>query len=117
MRKWLIPSNIKKFDVISHFNEKDVIDWNMRCKCEINDIVYIYVTSPYSKIMYQCKVMEEGIPYEYRDDNVSMDYVMRIKLIKDLKDKEYTLDYLKKFDINTIRGPRKISKDVSDKLK
>ena len=115
--RWIVPANPKYYDVINCFNHTDEIIWKQSSHIHVNDIVYIYVTSPYSKIMYQCKVLEEGIPYEYRDDNVSMDYVMRIKLIKDLKDKEYNLDYLKKFDINTIRGPRKISKDVSSKLK
>lgn len=114
---WIVPANPRYYDIIHCFDATDEIIWKQSSHIHVNDIVYIYVTSPYSKIIYQCKVTEEGIPYKYSDNNVSMNYVMKIKLIKDLKDKEYNLDYLKKFGINTIRGSRKISKDICNRLK
>ena len=67
--------------------------------------------------MYKCKAMEVNIPYEYKDKNVSMNHVMRIKLIKRLDNKEYTFEFLNKLGIKAIRGPRKIAKEISEKLK
>ena len=67
--------------------------------------------------MYKCRAIEVNIPYEYKDKNVSMNNVMRIKLIKKLDNKNYTFDYLNKLGIKAIRGPRKITKEINDKLK
>ena len=67
--------------------------------------------------MYKCKAIEVDIPYDYKDKNVSMKYVMKIKLLKRLDNNNYSFKYLNDLGIKAIRGPRKISKDISDKLK
>lgn len=46
-----------------------------------------------------------------------MSHVMKIKLLKKLENKDYTFEYLNKLGIKTIRGPRKIAKEVSEKIK
>jgi hypothetical protein len=66
--------------------------------------------------MYKCKELEVNIPYEYKDNNLSMKHVMRIELLKKLEDKNYTFEYLNKLGIRAIRGPRKITKNISNKL-
>ena len=43
--------------------------------------------------------------------------VMKIKLLKKLENKDYTFEYLNKLGIKAIRGPRKIAKEVSEKIK
>ncbi|MBR4262746.1 MAG: MmcQ/YjbR family DNA-binding protein [Bacilli bacterium] len=114
---WIVPANPKYYDVINCFNNTDEIIWKQSSDIHINDTVYLYVADPYSKIMYKCKAIEVNIPYEYKDKNVSMNHVMRIKLIKRLDNKEYTFEFLNKLGIKAIRGPRKIAKDISEKLK
>ena len=42
---------------------------------------------------------------------------MKIKLIKEFKHNNYTFEYLNNLGIKAIRGSRKISKEISDKLK
>ena len=115
--EWIIPANPKYYDVINCFNDTDEIIWKQSSNIHVNDIVYLYVADPYSKIMYKCMAIEVDIPYEYKDKNVSMSHVMRIKLLKKLENKDYTFEYLNKLGIKAIRGPRKINKDISDKLK
>lgn len=115
--EWIVPANPKYYDVINCFNNKDEIIWKQSSDIHINDTVYLYVADPYSKIMYKCKAIEVNIPYEYKDKNVSMNHVMRIKLIKRLDNKEYTFEFLNKLGIKAIRGPRKIAKEISEKLK
>ena len=41
---------------------------------------------------------------------------MKIKLVKKFDDKNYDFNYLNRLGIKSIRGPRKISKDISNKL-
>ena len=115
--EWIIPANPKYYDVINCFNDTDEIIWKQSSNIHINDIIYLYVADPYSKLMYKCKAIEIDIPYEYKDKNVSMSHVMKIKLLKKLENKDYTFEYLNKLGIKAIRGPRKINKDISDKLK
>ncbi|MBO6145547.1 MAG: MmcQ/YjbR family DNA-binding protein [Bacilli bacterium] len=109
--EWLIPANPKYYDVINCFNDTDEIMWKQSSNIHIGDIVYLYVAAPYSKIMYKCKVTDINIPYQYKDKNVSMSHVMKIKLLKNLKKENYTFEYLNKHGIKAIRGPRKINKD------
>ena len=115
--EWIIPANPKYYDVINCFNNTDEIIWKQSSDIHVNDIIYLYVANPYSKIMYKCKAVEVNIPYEYRDKNVSMSHVMKIKLLKKLENKNYTFEFLNKLGIKAIRGPRKIAKDISEKLK
>ncbi len=115
--EWIITANPKFYDVINCFNDTDEIIWKQSSNVHVNDIIYLYVADPYSKIMYKCKAIEVNIPYEYKDKNVSMGHVMKIKLLKKLENKDYTFEYLNKLGIKAIRGPRKINKDISDRLK
>lgn len=115
--EWIVPANPKYYDVINCFNDTDEIIWKQSSNIHVSDIIYLYVADPYSKIMYKCKAMEVNIPYEYKDKNVSMNHVMKIKLIKRLDNKDYTFDFLNKLGIKAIRGPRKIAKEISEKLK
>ena len=114
---WLVPANPKYYDIINCFNDKDEIIWKQSSNINIDDYVYLYVCEPYKKIMYKCKVIEVNIPYEYKDKNVSMNKVMKIKLIEKMDKKNYDFNYLNKIGIKMIRGPRKISKEIENKLK
>jgi hypothetical protein len=82
----------------------------------VNDIVYLYVASPYSKIMYKCKAIEVDIPYDDKDNNLSIKHVMKIKLLKKMDKNNYTFEYLNSLGIKSIRGPIKISKKISNNL-
>ena len=115
--EWIVPANPKYYDIVNCFNNTDEIIWKQSSDIHVNDIIYLYVTNPYSKVMYKCKAIEVNIPYEYKDKNVSMSHVMKIKLLKVLNNKNYTLEYLNNLGIKTIRGPRKISKKISNELK
>ena len=39
------------------------------------------------------------------------------KLLKKLENKNYTFEFSNKLGIKTIRGPRKLAKEISEKLK
>ena len=115
--QWIIPANPKYYDIINCFNDTNEIIWKQSSKININDIIYIYVASPYSKIIYKCKATEVNIPYNYKDQNLTINTVMKIKLLKKLDNKNYTFKYLQKLGIKWIRGPIKITKTISSSLK
>ena len=60
--------------------------------------------------------VEVNIPYEYKSKNISMKYVMKLKLIKQYNHEKYTFQYLNELGIKTIRGPRKIGKEIRNRF-
>ena len=113
---WIIPANPEYYDVINCFNNTDTIIWKQSSDIHIGDIVYMYVAKPYSAILYKCLVEETDIPYEFRNKNLSMNRVMRLSLLKRYKENKYTFEYLNSIGIRAIRGPRRINKQISEKL-
>ncbi len=110
---WIVPANPKFYDIMDHFNKTDIVEWKQSSDVHVGDSVYIYVGSPYSAILYKCQVLEVNIPYEYQDDNLKMNYVMKLKLLKKYKEDEITFKRLNKLGINAIRGPRKVSEQIA----
>jgi len=82
----------------------------------VGDIVYLYVAEPYSAILYKCEATETNIPYEYKDKNVAMKKVMKIKLLKKYKADEFTFKKLNEYGIKAIRGPRSVTDKLSKEL-
>lgn len=114
--EWIIPSNPKYFDIINCFNEQNTLLWKQSSNMHVGDIVYIYVGSPYSCLLYQCKVLEVNIPYNYKDANLTMSKVMNLKLLKRYKEDEFTFKKLQEYGVNAIRGPRSIPLKLSKEL-
>ncbi len=115
--EWIIPANPKYFDVIHHFQNEDSIEWKQSSKVEIGDIVYIYMANPYSSILYKCEALEINKPYIYQDKNLKMQKVMKLKLIEKYEEGKISFERLQKWGITSIRGPRKITKEISKNFK
>lgn len=115
--EWIIPANPKYYDIANCFNNTDTIIWKQSNHIKIGDIVYLYVTNPYSAILYKCKVLKVDIPYGYKDKNVSMSKVMRIKLLQKYNKDRYTFKLLNKYGITAIRGPRRMPEKLSKYIK
>ena len=111
--EWIVPANPKYYDIVNSFNDTDTIIWKQSSNINKNDIVYIYVAAPFSQIMFKCKAEEVNIPFEYKDQNVSMKSIVKLKLIKKYKKDQITFKKLNELGITSIRGPRKVSKTVS----
>lgn len=111
--EWLVPANPNYYDIVNCFNNTDTLDWKQSNNIKVNDIVYLYVGSPYKEIMYKCKVIEINIPYQYEDENLKINKLMKLKLLKKYKNKEYTFEMLKEYGITAIRGPRSLTENFS----
>lgn len=113
INEWLIPANAKYYDMVSCFEDSEELLWKQSSNIHENDIVYLYVGVPYSKIFYKCRAIEVNIDYKYSDEVLSINKAMKLKLVEDYKDKDYNLDLLKSFGVKAIRGPRSIPKSLS----
>ena len=111
--EWIIPANLKYYDIISDFQKRDIVEWKQSSNIQIGDIIYMYVADPISAIIYKCIAIETDIPYNYKDKNLKIDKLMKIKLLKEYPKDKYSFKYLNTLGITSIRGPRKISKEIS----
>lgn len=113
---WIVPANPKFYDLEKTIETSNEFLWKQSSKVVVNDLVFIYLASPYSSIQYLCKVTEVDIPYDYQDDNLKMKKVMRLKVIKTFDAHQITFNYLNDLGINAIRGPIKISQSLYDTI-
>lgn len=113
LNEWIIPANPKYFDVEKYLdNNKDLI-WKQNKGIKSGDIVYIYLAEPYSCIMYKCIVLKDHIYSDYFGENNSFSF----KILKKYKYGKYNYNILKENKCSFIRGPRRISKELSDYIK
>ena len=59
--KWIVPCNIKHFDIISHFKVSDTAVWKNSFSIKTGDVVYIYVGAPCGEIRYKCSVISDKV--------------------------------------------------------
>lgn len=115
-KEWIVPANPKYYNIADCFNNTDTIDWKQSTDIRVGDVVYIYAASPYSAILYKCRAEKVNIPFTYKDKNISMERLMRLRLLKKYDKDDFTFSSLKALGINSIRGPRKISGKVIAEL-
>ena len=73
-----------------------------------------YEDEPYSSIMYKFKVLEVNIPYEYKDENLKMQKVMKIDLLTRYEKGKLSFNKLKDFGVNAIRSQRYMPLELSE---
>ena len=116
-KEWIIPSNPKYYDVIQAFEDAEEIDWKQGRGIKTGDTVFLYVGAPVSAILYKCQVTETDIPYDFRNKNLTIKALMKIRLLKRYDPGEFTFDVLKsKYNIFAVRGPRGIPNSLSAAL-
>jgi len=108
---WIIPANPKYYDLDTVFQNKKAILWKQGSKIRVGDIAYIYITAPVSAVRYKCVVTETGIPYEYKDNNVSMKQVMRMDIVKQYPDDLCPFSKLRELGIAVVRGARTVTRE------
>ncbi|WP_454803826.1 HNH endonuclease [Mucilaginibacter phyllosphaerae] len=122
MTYWLISANSQLYDHSSSFEHHSFIDWRQgKGKFKVNDIVFIYTTSPTSIIEYKCVVeMIDLLSPNNRNDEEywknKNEYhksingkFMRLRLLGQLYNPKLSLSYLKKNGLNAApQGPLKI---------
>ena len=114
---WIIPANPEYYDVEGAFDNSDIINWKQGSGVKQGDIIFMYVAKPVSAIMYMCEVVEINIPYEYKSKELTINKLMRIKLLKRYDKNKFTFDILKnRYGISFIRGPRPINEELKNDL-
>lgn len=99
-KEWIIPTNPKYFDIINYLDNNDIVKWKESKNLKKDDIIYVYVAAPYSSIMYKCRILD--------------DISMMVKVLERYNKDKYNFKLLNKYGVTSIRGPRHITKELSN---
>ena len=114
---WLMPANPKFFDIEAAFKKHKEIIWKQSSDIKAGDTAYMYVGAPISAVLYKCAVTEADIDYNYADENLTINKVMKIKLLKKYDKNFMPFAKLGEYGVRAVRGPRTCPKNLVDVLK
>ena len=121
MNHWLIPCSVKKFDIVQHFSITDTAFFKRNRALSVGDIVYIYVASPYSAVLYKGEIIKAGVlpselPEEYKTTRFDSGTYVEVKKIMDFPDRFLTKDELKDCGVGQVVNQQSISEKSLDYL-
>ena len=114
---WLIPANPKYYDIDAELAAHKVIHWTQKASIKKGDYVGIYITAPVRSLRYLCRVLEADIPNDSHPDRPELKKLMRIELLTRFPDSLFASPVLKEYGVTNIRGARRMTKELADKVK
>lgn len=113
---WIIPANPKYYDIDAEFAANKVILWTQKASIKKGDFVAIYMTAPTKAVRYFCQVLEADLPNDAYRDEPSIKKLMKIQLLHTFSDEQVTFDILKLCGVRAVRGPRRMTKELIEKI-
>ncbi|MGT2960400.1 MmcQ/YjbR family DNA-binding protein [Streptococcus caballi] len=113
---WLIPANPKYYDIDAEFAENKIIDWTQKASIKKGDYVGIYITAPSRMLRYLCRVVEADMDSNGYRNHPDIKRLMRIELIRQFDDGKFPASVLKELGVSNIRGPRRMTKELIEKV-
>ena len=117
MTTWIIPCNVKYYDIIGAFEHLHRLNWKQSRKIEVGDEVYIYVGVPFKAIMFKCIVKKINLSEIEIDDSqfvimgdkyLNYGNYMELELIQKFKEGQLKLEKLVENGLQGIvQGPRR----------
>lgn len=116
VENWIIPCNIKFFDVTEHFKKSDKVVWKNSFTIKKGDNVYIYLGAPMGEIRYKCTVIEDSVDDSLLQENAyaivtkeSHNYFskktkyVQLQLVGEYPSKSLTLEKLKEHGLGQVQ--------------
>lgn len=122
---WLIASNPSTYNIADAFDANTAITWGLTVKLSVGDIIYIYVSAPYSRIKYKCVVDRVDVPVTERlgaefwvekfNPNRKL---VNLRLLSRLNDARLQLHSLTRSKLlsSAPQGPRRVPHELNDFL-
>ena len=123
----MIAANGNIYDHASAFQKWGYIDWKQKANYKVGDIVYIYCTRPYKRVMYKTKVVNESMhsneivnDSEFWNDineytkGLNGKYA-RLQLVEQVDSDKLLLENLKNNGLKAApQGPIKVKDELGD---
>lgn len=125
--EWIIPANLKYYDVFGELSRFGVIEWRQRLKdIHEGDIVYVYLSAPDSYIALKCIVEKTNILHDnceiddsmfFRDGTLKpVPLYMKLKPIKQYATTEITGKMLRDAGIPRIQSQRRVNNTLAEMI-
>ena len=106
--EWVVPVNMDYFDVEDYYDNSSNPVIKMSTSMNIGDIVYVYLSKPYSCILYKTIIRETDVYHEY-DGRFSY-----VDIVKKYNREDITFNKMKELGVGAVRGARRITKELSN---
>lgn len=129
MTNWIFISNPNRFRMDDWLKVNQFIEFVQNNNVQVNDIVYLYTTSPVQRIEYKLIVDKINIPYEFGIDDSEYSLMpglqdtfkdkllCRFKLIKRVDDSDLHLSVLREHGLkSSMQSPFKVSGALLDHI-
>ena len=123
--QWIIPCDLNYYDARAAFDKLKIIDWRQHNRYNVDDIVYIYASAPYQRIMFKTRVIGVDLSYEETIDDrefwkkpeekEAVKRYVRLQLINTSDSEALSLPYLMEHGLK--KAPQGAVKCTGDKLK
>ena len=114
MSNWIIPCNLKLYNIVERFKETDTVVWKRGSnQMKVGDTIYVYIGNPLKTIKYKCCIIDEENKYAKIGDYENNHKYMELKLIE-----EYSigvpLEKIKELGIYMIRKQSRLDSKLED---
>lgn len=62
MNYWILPSNEETFRLSDYLKVSNQVDWRQHNNFEVGDVIFIYNSRPYHRIMHKMSVIRVNVP-------------------------------------------------------
>lgn len=69
VENWFVPCSVKFYDVVEHLKKNNTIVWRKVSALREGDVVYLYLSAPYSEIKYKCHIIDDNVSEETLKEN------------------------------------------------
>ena len=129
MNYWIVPSNNSYYRLDDRLSKYEIISWRQRQDFEVGDVIFIYTTSPASRITYQMSVIGANQSFSaYNNDKeywvdqeefakkvINFKRFAEFKLVRRFpSDARLTYDNLKAHGLRTIQMAHRIKGGLLD---
>ena len=109
--EWVVPVNMDYFDVEDYYDNHNNPVIKMSSSMNVGDIVYVYLSKPYSCILYKTIIKELDAYHEYEGRFAYVD------ILKKYNREDITFNKMKELGVGAVRGARRITKELSNYIK
>ena len=119
MQKWVVPCNVKNFDIVKHFETHTTAFFKRNRALSVGDEVYVYVAKPYSEIKYKGVVTKIGIKpsevdKEYKVSCIEEKTFVLVELLKSFPDHTFPSEALMKHGLGQVVNQQLIRGKIED---
>ena len=122
MENWIIPCNIKFFDIQEHFKNSNKVVWKNDSSIKMGDCAYLYLGAPMSQIKYKCTVLDADVSEEVINSNTyairgddkykKRQRYMLLELVEEFDDGKFPFSTLREKGLGQVQKQARVDRSL-----